>query len=121
MSEKKEPEVIDALTRLKQAGRDSPMIERLFSRLAAEWREDTEFASSLTDMVLHPAYQRIIGLGPSALPLIFRELERKPDHWFWALKAISGEDPTPPGAHGNVRLMTRAWLDWATDNGFATQ
>jgi hypothetical protein len=41
------------------------------------------------DMVTHPAYQQIIGLGKEALPLLFGELRRAPDHWFWALRAIT--------------------------------
>lgn len=45
------------------------------------------------EMAMHPAYQRIIGLGPEVAPLLLRELERQPDHWFWALKALTGADP----------------------------
>jgi hypothetical protein len=41
----------------------------------------------------HPAYQRIIEMGQPVMPLIFRELEREPDHWFWALQSITGENP----------------------------
>ena len=93
-------------------------IEQLFTRLAREWEEATRFISSVTEMVIHPAYQRIIGLGPSALPLIFRELSRNPEHWFWALKAITGEDPVPPAARGNLGEMTEAWLQWGIDRGF---
>ena len=34
-----------------------------FENLAAAWRQNTEFCSSLTDIVLDPSYQQIIGLG----------------------------------------------------------
>jgi hypothetical protein len=93
-------------------------VERLFTLLTNEWEEATRFISSTTEMATHPAYQRIIGLGPAALPLIFRELRRNPNHWFWALKAITGEDPVPPATRGDLGAMTEAWLQWATDRGF---
>src|SRR3989338_4895582 len=59
-----------------------------FRGLVDTWRNETQASSSVTEMAMHPAYQQIIGMWPAAIPLILRELENKPDHWFWALKAI---------------------------------
>ena len=73
--------------------------------------------SSGTEMLLHPAYQRIIGLGKDAVKLIVAELRREPDHWFWALKAITGEDPVVAADHGKIDRMTAAWLKWAAQRG----
>jgi hypothetical protein len=67
---------------------------------------------------MHPAYQQIIGIGPAAVPLLLRELERDVDHWFWALKAITGVDPVPPASRGKVREMAAAWLRWGRDQGY---
>lgn len=67
---------------------------------------------------MHPAYQRIIGMGPDAIALILQELQRKPDDWFWALNAITEADPVPEGAQGNLPQMTDAWLDWGRAQGF---
>lgn len=67
---------------------------------------------------MHPAYQKIIGMGELALPLIMRELRTRPNHWFWALKAITGEDPVPPQYRGQVRKMAAAWLDWWKENKY---
>ena len=64
-----------------------------FYSLTATWRRETALRSSVTAIAMHPAYQQIIGLGEPALPLIFGELRREPDHWFWALGAITGENP----------------------------
>jgi hypothetical protein len=91
--------------------------ERSFHDLARRWREDTETMSSIEDMALHPAYQRIIGMGPAALPLILRELERAPDHWFWALRAITGADPVEPEQRGDIKRMAAVWLAWARREG----
>jgi hypothetical protein len=93
-------------------------IEQTFQRLAREWREETAHLSSMTKMVMHPKYQRIIGMGPAVLPLLFRELQKNPDHWFWALQAITNEDPTQPEDLGNVPKMAASWLKWAEEKGY---
>lgn len=92
-------------------------LAKRFRSLAERWRKDTRYVSSIHEMVLHPAYQQIIGMGLEALPFIFHELERRPDHWFWALQAITGEDPVPHGDRGNVAAMARHWLRWAEERG----
>ena len=56
---------------------------------------------------MSPSYQRIIGLGSAVVPLLLRELERQPDHWFWALKAITGADPVPAASRGKLHEMNR--------------
>jgi hypothetical protein len=88
-----------------------------FAELGATWREERGATSSLTDMVLSPSYQRVISLGRAVVPYILAELSRKPDHWFWALTAITGADPVPPEAAGDVRAMTKAWIKWGDEEG----
>jgi hypothetical protein len=88
-----------------------------FQALAAEWERETLFLSSTTDIVLHPAYQRIIGLGPAAVPLILGRMRERPGHWFWALRAITGEDPVQPEERGDLAKMARRWLDWGAARG----
>jgi hypothetical protein len=57
-------------------------------------------------------------MGTEALPLIFSELEKEPDHWFWALNAITGADPVSPKSRGNLKKMAEAWIQWGEENGF---
>lgn len=92
--------------------------EATFRELADEWREATRLSSSLTEMFLNRAYQRIIGMGPTAVPLILRELQQRPAHWFWALSSITGEDPVNPEDAGRLRVMTAAWLRWGQERGY---
>ncbi len=66
---------------------------------------------------MHPAYQQIIGMGDRALPLIFKDLRREPDHWFWALQAITGENPVSEQNAGDLEAMTGDWLVWASTHG----
>jgi hypothetical protein len=91
-------------------------LEKRFQKLAEEWRDKTLHLSFIEDRAVHPAYQRIIGMGPRVLPLILRELQAKPDHWFWALHAITGEDPAAPDAI--FAEATRAWLAWGREQGY---
>jgi hypothetical protein len=84
-----------------------------FNTLAELWHNETGFWSDMGRKAVHPAYQRIIGMGKEALPLIFGEMAKEPGHWFWALRAITGENPVQPEHAGNVKAMTDDWLGWA--------
>jgi hypothetical protein len=101
-----------------QPGAADPSLERTFHQLVGEWKVATALTSSGSDMVLHPAYQRIIGMGTAVVGLILAELRREPDHWFWALQAITGEDPVAVDDHGNFDRMTAAWINWAGQRGY---
>lgn len=86
-----------------------------FSELAAQWESETEFLSRQSEAVLNRAYQRIIGMGQAAVPLILERLRDNPDNWFWALASITGEDP---GAGSSSLLEAReAWLTWGRERG----
>lgn len=93
-------------------------IERQFNQLASQWKAETGMLSVLSQKVLHPAYQRIIGMGKKAIPLLLKELEREPNHWFWALRAITGANPVKPENRGRVKRMAADWRSWGRDRGF---
>ena len=88
-----------------------------FQRLCTEWKQQSPYLSNTAQMATLRPYQRIIGMGPAAVPLILEELRREPDQWFWALEAITEENPVPPEAAGKVREMSRAWVDWGKARG----
>lgn len=90
--------------------RNNPEIK--FQELKATWEEETLFLSSSSAIVLHPAYQQIIGMGKDALPLIMNELSLEPSHWFWALRAITRENPVPSTEKGKIEKMAKYWLIW---------
>lgn len=95
-----------------------PSLEQGFRESADRWRRDTAVLSSVTAKAMHPAYQRIIGMGPSVVPMLLRHLEREPDHWFWALTAITGEDPVPAEDAGDLDRMAEAWLRFGREHGY---
>ncbi len=97
---------------------DMAALEKRFRALADEWKSDVEFMSLTSRMVLRPAYQQIIGMGPDAIPLLLRELDERPHHWFWALKSITGCDPVPERSRGNFEETRAAWLEWGKAQGY---
>lgn len=97
---------------------DANLIAR-FQALVSEWRREVAWTSSASEMAMHPAYQQIIGKGQVAVPLLLRELEQRPDHWFWALRAITGVDPVPGDHRGKLPEMAKAWLEWGRQHGYA--
>ena len=98
------------------AGTDSPSE---FERLAAIWKSETALLSNEGVIILHPAYQQIIGLGEPAVPLILDALVRGDrDRWFWALRSITRENPVAEQEAGNVNKMAEAWIEWGTERGY---
>ena len=68
---------------------------------------------------MHPAYQKIIGMGEPAVPLILKDLaENGPDDWFWALTAIADDNPITEDIAGDMNAMTAAWLQWGRKRGY---
>jgi ribosome-binding protein aMBF1 (putative translation factor) len=94
-------------------------LEAELASLADEWkRTRPNLSSSILKLVGHPAYQRIIGKGSAAIPFLLRRAQSDPDHWFWALTAITGEDPVPEEDRGDLIAMARAWAEWGKKRGY---
>jgi hypothetical protein len=104
--------------RAAMAGPSEPIWQREFAELVALWKRERGPHSSSAKLAEHPAYQQIIAMGPDVIPLLLRELERQPDHWFRALHALTGTDPVPPESQGKVREMAAAWLRWGREQGY---
>lgn len=94
----------------------SESAEERFRRLASQWKEESVFMSSIADKVKLPSYQKIIGMGWAAVPLILEDLKKQPQHWFPALRAITDINPVPPEDAGNVKKMAAAWVNWGRQN-----
>jgi hypothetical protein len=99
-------------------GHRSNSEEDKFSLLAAQWIKETSYEPSLTKKSMHPAYQRIIAMGPIAIPLILREMQKRPGHWFWALECLIQDEPNPAFGCGNLADARSAWLEWGGSKGY---
>ncbi|HLN28481.1 MAG TPA: hypothetical protein VK395_12135 [Gemmataceae bacterium] len=92
-------------------------LRQRFRERSALWKQKSRYLSNTAQMALLKPYQEIIGMGKPAVPLILEELQNEPDQWFWALEAITSENPVPPEAAGQVRLMAEAWINWGKQHG----
>src|ERR1700674_1301051 len=92
--------------------------EQRFLDLVATWKRERGPYSASARLAEHPAYQQIIHMGPEVVPLLLRELEREPDHWFRALHTLTGANPVPAESRGKVQEMAAAWLRWGRERGY---
>lgn len=92
-------------------------LQNRFHRLCGEWKAQSKYLSNTAQMAMLWPYQQIIGMGLDAVPLILAELGRETDHWFWALEAITGENPALDSPAGDVEAAAQAWLEWGRDKG----
>jgi hypothetical protein len=95
----------------------SETVEQRFRRLEAVWQAETWYHSNPEKIVSHPAFQEIIHMGQSVVPLMLRDLEERPRLWVWALPVITRADPVPAEDAGNIAKMSQAWLEWARRSG----
>ena len=93
-----------------------PLQER-FRELKEDWKSKTRHLSNTAQISLVFPYQMIIGMGPQVVPLILSELENEPDLWFWALEAITGENPVTKNEAGDMEASAQAWIRWGKQNG----
>jgi hypothetical protein len=92
-----------------------------FNALVAQWRAERGATSSITAMAMCDAYQKIIGLGPDAVPLIIAQMQSEadePDQWFWALQVLTGVDAVADEDRGDFLKMSQSWISWAENAGY---
>jgi hypothetical protein len=92
-----------------------------FHSLAKQWREERGAQSTVAALAMLPSYQKIIGMGPAAVPLILAQLKSEgnsPSHWFWALASITRANPVPQNSRGKLQEMAKAWLAWGEKQGY---
>jgi hypothetical protein len=89
-----------------------------FNVLAEQWERETSHLSSPSRKAVHPAYQAIIRMGADVVPLILQRMKKRGGHWFWALSALTGENPIPKTSHGAISEMRDAWLAWGREREY---
>lgn len=92
------------------------MDKETFLALEQQWKDETEYLSSITKIVSHPSYRQIVDAGECVIPYIFESLRKEGGHWFIALRELTGANPPKYGDRFDDAV--RAWLDWASKNGY---
>jgi hypothetical protein len=97
--------------------RSKAEVEDRFRTLLEQWTEETRLESNYSRLMLHPAYRKILGLGPQVVPLILHNLSNGSGPLLAALEDITGENPIPPEHENDARLMAQDWLEWGRRHG----
>ncbi len=101
----------------KQMKTPRQLTEARFLRLRNQWHKQCGPSSFAADLASLPAYRKIVELGVDVVPVLLRELQAAPDHWFWALEEITGENPVDFQDRGRLDAMSAAWIRWGKARG----
>jgi|GEM_PF-474574 len=93
-------------------------VKEEFTNLASQWVHDVEGMSSTVEMVKHPAYQKIVGMGQVVVPFLLEGLRQNPIYWLPALRQITKKNPVQPEQRGKIAQMAEAWLNWGKQEGY---
>lgn len=97
--------------------RKKDTVEEKFKELLIKWKAETLFSSSITQIINNDSYLEIIKMGKKIVPFILRELEKEPNHLFFALRMITNEDPISDEDRGDLEKMAKAWVRWGKERG----
>lgn len=106
--------------------RQSPetRVRARFNELVAQWHREIRHRSSLRRIVFSKAYLSIMLMAADddrhrqlITKLVLEELKNKGGHWFWALRALTGADPTKPEDE-DFQHVRDAWIRWGIENGY---
>jgi hypothetical protein len=110
--------MVPTISQVPGASSGTTSTQERFQRLAADWKAQSRYLSNTVQMAMLAPYQQIIGMGSPAIPFILEELRCEPRQWFWALEAITGENPVPNEIAGKVRESAQAWIEWGQRSGY---
>lgn len=83
------------------------------------WREGTMFLSSPREIASHPAYQKIIAMGPRVVPFILEDLRDNGGDWYIALRLLVSDPPQiTQDTAKSARKVVEMWLEWGRQRGY---
>jgi hypothetical protein len=103
--------------KLNSSPASAALTEDEFRTMVSEWNRGTAFVSSVSEIIGHPAFRRIVASGPESIPYLLEQLRSEPSYLVLALSEIMGVNPVPPGAAGRITDIAKAWLAWGEKNG----
>jgi len=102
-------------------GLHKQQLKKRFDFYNSIWKSETIFSSSITEITNNSAYRSIIGLGQKVIPFIIDDLKATDNHWFYALEALTGQNPIKENHKGIVPLMKNDWIEWAKANNLTDE
>lgn len=110
-------EKVEKLRAQMEWGSENDAVKEKFNILKNKWISECRFISSASEIILNMNYQSIIGMGKAVVPILIEELRNSPNQWFFALVAITGENPVPEELNGNMGKMIELWSEWGKKRG----
>lgn len=93
--------------------------EKKFNTLVAKWKNDSRTSLLMTQKCTDASYQRIIGMGQQIIPLLLKKVsEPSGEDWFWALSAITHENPVKSENRGIINNVIEDWIKWGRSKGY---
>lgn len=86
--------------------------EGVFKANLNRWQQESMIESDWDAVTQLDSFQRIVGLGGAAIPLILQELDHSPSLLVLALEDILGSGPLSDDMRGDVPRMIGAWKEW---------
>ena len=102
---------------LRRTAYQQPTKPKSFEDLVLEWKNDTRGLSSISEIVMHPAYQTILARGKDVLPEILHDLQKNGGVWFHALYYLADQYDAAAGTK-TIADATAAWIEWGYKNNY---
>jgi orotate phosphoribosyltransferase len=97
----------------------TPMSQEEFTRLVDAWYDNAPPSSDPRVLMAMPQFRRVAELGEAGLPLLLREIDRRPGLIVWAAPHMRPDDadPVPREDWGKIDRMCRSWVEWGKRTG----
>lgn len=101
--------------------RSAPLtLEERFIQVARSWKKETAGFSFAAKKITNEHYLTIIGMGVTMgepiIRLILQDLQKGVEHWNYALKKITKQNPVSKEHIHDLRHIRDTWLKWGKEN-----
>jgi hypothetical protein len=93
-----------------------PSIKVTFNYYYEEWNKEIKYQSSTDAITNNAFFKKIIDLGSEVIPYIIEVLRDTPSFLIIALCKITGVNPVKSDHCGQIKEMTRDWIEWWEKN-----
>jgi hypothetical protein len=76
------------------------------------WIDETSAMSSVNPRYENQHFINIVNMGENVIPFIIDLLKQRPDSIMNAIEYISGINPIKKEHYGNIKSITKDWIDW---------
>lgn len=94
---------------------DAIDVAKEFRRLTKQMEGRLGPTSRLREWLFSEEYVAIVGLGPRVVPHLLVDLRKHVRPWFFALRALTRQDPTVGVSPGNFEELARHWVAWGVE------